>query len=100
METSLKTKVFYVIASILLSVTGIYWMLSPMNQKANSAIKAHLESPKHGPFDQAMAKSAGMEDLLAKKPKFKGLQKSPFQSNRLDAGLFQNSRPSFSSWND
>lgn len=100
METSLKTKAVYVVVSILVSGFGIYCIVAPVDQQAKSLIKAHLESPKHGPFDEAMAKSAGMEDVLAKKPKWKSPQPSPLKFDQIDPNWFQNRRPSFSSVND
>ena len=76
-ETSLKTKVIYVLLSIAISAGGIYWMVAPLNQKANDTIRAGLESPTYGPFDEALAKSAGMEDILKNKPKWKPPEVSP-----------------------
>ena len=72
METDIKTKVIGVVASIALSLGGIYFfMIEPVNSKAKAEIKTRLKSPTYGPFDEALAKSAGMEDLLKKKPKWK-----------------------------
>lgn len=71
MKTSIEVKIAYAVASIAISVGIIYSMGQPLNQKAKSTIKAHLESPSHGPLDEAMANMAGMEDVLAKKPKWK-----------------------------
>jgi hypothetical protein len=70
METSLKDKIIYAFLSIAISFGGIYFfMIEPLDSKAKSKIKSHLEGSNYGPFDEAWAKSAGMEDLLKKKPK-------------------------------
>ena len=78
-ETSLKTKVIYVLLGIAISAGGIYWMVAPLNRKAKDTIRAGLESPTYGPFDEALAKSAAMEDLLKKKPKWKLPEVSPYE---------------------
>ena len=76
-ETSLRTKVIYALLSIAISAGGIYWMVAPLNQKAKDTIRAGLESPTYGPFDAALAKSAGMEDILKKKPRWELPEVSP-----------------------
>ena len=106
MDSSPLTKAFYAIGSIVLSVSVIYWMISTLDSHAKSHIKGHLESPNFGPFDEAMAKSAGMEKILAEKQKkWQGFdfENSRIEVKSLDSGyssLFQDSQPSFSSIGD
>ena len=69
-ESSLKTTVIYVALSIAISVGGIYWMVEPINRKANTAVEAGLKKPQAGPFDESLAKSFQMEDLLENKAKW------------------------------
>jgi len=70
MDYSLKEKAIYAALCIAISFCGIYYfMIQPLNAKAKAEIKAQLESPTYGPFDEALAKSAGLEHLLKEKPK-------------------------------
>jgi len=92
METSFKDNVIYVVLCIAISVGGIYFfMIEPINSKAKADIKAHLESPNYGPFDEALAKSAGMEDILKKKPKWKMPEAKPLTTD------WSNNFPTFDS---
>ena len=105
MDSSWQSKAIFAIGSIALSFSVIYWMISTLDSKAKSHIRGHLESPNIGPFDEAMAKSAGMEDILAKKNKWQGFdfERSRVEVKSLDSGyssLFQNNQPSFSDFGD
>lgn len=72
MDLNVTDAAVYVVLSLAISVGGVYFfMVEPLNSKAKAGIKAQLESPHYGPFDEALAKSAGMEDLLKKKPQWK-----------------------------
>ena len=79
MESSFQTKVMYAVVGFAISVGGIYYMAASLNKEWNEGVRAHLESPKHGPLDEALAKAAGMEDILAKKPKWEPEVVSPLE---------------------
>ncbi len=54
METDFKTKFVFVVLSMVMSGACLYGMLAPLNQKAKSTMKEHLNSNRPGPFDEAM----------------------------------------------
>ena len=94
-KTNLKTDILYVVLGTVISGICIYCMIEPLNRQSKETMKKHLESPYYGPFDEAMAKTLGVEDkrtppslpsfdtstILSKPlnlnpPKFKGFRKS------------------------
>ena len=61
-------KVFNVVVCLVLSATGIFFLVNPLNKEMKENVRENLESPTIGPFDDAMADMVGMPRKTAPEP--------------------------------
>lgn len=83
MDTDFKANLAYVVFGLMASGACIYCMVEPLVQQSNALMRQQLEDPRPGPFDEAFAKTLGVEDF--DKYKIKSLEYFDFSINSQDS---------------